>query len=93
MVAVFVILSVTPVLVVYYFSLQFLHRGMKISMDHPLAGSGRVDLIGNPVKLSKTPVSYRRPPPTLGQHTDEVLSEVLDLDQARLARLKEDEVI
>jgi len=72
---------------------QFLHRGMKISMDHPLAGSGQVDLIGNPVKLSQTPVSYRRPPPTLGQHTDEVLGEVLDLDQAHLARLKDDEVI
>ena len=72
---------------------QFLHRGMKISMDHPLAGSGQVDLIGNPVKLSQTPVSYRRPPPTLGQHTDEVLGEVLDLDQAHLARLKDDQVI
>ena len=72
---------------------QFLHRGMKISMDHPLAGSGQVDLIGNPVKLSQTPVSYRRPPPTLGQHTDEVLGEVLDLDQAHLASLKDDEVI
>ncbi len=72
---------------------QFLHRGMKISMDHPLAGSGQVDLIGNPVKLSQTPVSYRRAPPTLGQHTDEVLREVLDMDESRLARLKDDEVI
>lgn len=72
---------------------QFLHRGMKISMDHPLAGSGAVDLIGNPVKLSKTPVSYRRAPPTLGQHTDEVLAEVLDIDSARLAQLKDDQVI
>jgi crotonobetainyl-CoA:carnitine CoA-transferase CaiB-like acyl-CoA transferase len=72
---------------------QFLHRGMKISMDHPLAGSGQVDLIGNPLKLSQTPVSYRRAPPTLGQHTDEVLREVLDMDESRLARLKDDEVI
>ena len=72
---------------------QFLHRGMKISMDHPLAGSGQVDLIGNPVKLSQTPVSYRRAPPTLGQHTDEVLREVLDMDESLLARLKDDEVI
>ena len=72
---------------------QFLHRGMQISMEHPLAGSGEVDLIGNPVKLSKTPVSYRRAPPTLGQHTDEVLAEVLDIDAARLAQLKDDQVI
>jgi crotonobetainyl-CoA:carnitine CoA-transferase CaiB-like acyl-CoA transferase len=62
-------------------------RGMQIAMPHPLAGKGTVDLIGNPLKLSETPVSYRRPPPTLGQHTDEVLRE-LGLDDAELAMLR-----
>jgi len=52
-------------------------RGMKIAMPHPLAASGAVELIGNPLKFSKTPVSYRRPPPTHGQHTREVLEELL----------------
>ena len=51
-------------------------RDMKISILHPLSISGHVDLIGNPLKFSKTPVSYRRAPPYLGQHTDEVLAEL-----------------
>ncbi len=68
-------------------------RGMKIAMDHPLAGSGHVDLIGNPLKLSETPVSYRDPPPFLGQHTDSVLEEVLGLDAAERGKLRESGVI
>jgi crotonobetainyl-CoA:carnitine CoA-transferase CaiB-like acyl-CoA transferase len=55
-------------------------REMKISVPHPLAGSGAVDLIGNPVKLSAAPVTYRRPPPLCGEHTDEVLNEYLKDD-------------
>ncbi len=62
-------------------------RGMRITLPHPLAGTGTVDLIGNPLKLSATPVDYRRPPPTLGQHTDEVLRE-LGLDEAELRTLR-----
>jgi crotonobetainyl-CoA:carnitine CoA-transferase CaiB-like acyl-CoA transferase len=58
-------------------------HGMRINMDHPGSASG-VDLIGNPLKLSETPVTYRQAPPVMGQHTDEVLEELLDLDaQAR----------
>jgi crotonobetainyl-CoA:carnitine CoA-transferase CaiB-like acyl-CoA transferase len=38
-----------------------------------------VDLIGSPIELSDTPLSYRRSPPTLGEQTDEVLQEVLGL--------------
>jgi crotonobetainyl-CoA:carnitine CoA-transferase CaiB-like acyl-CoA transferase len=67
-------------------------RGMRIAMPHPLAGKGTVDLIGNPLKLSATPVAYRRPPPTLGQHTGEVLAE-LGLDEAELATLRAEGVI
>ncbi len=61
---------------------QVLARDMVMSMAHPLAGKGAVDLIANPIKMSDTPPRYRRPPPTLGQHTDEVLAELLDLDAA-----------
>jgi glutaryl-CoA transferase len=55
---------------------QVAARSMKISMDHPVAASGKVELIGNPVKFSKTPVSYRRAPPLCGEHTNEVLQEM-----------------
>jgi len=64
---------------------QVTSRNMKITMDHPASASGEVNLIGNPLKMSKTPVNYDRPPPTLGQHTHEVLLELLGrdgLDQA-----------
>jgi glutaryl-CoA transferase len=58
---------------------QVAAREMKITVPHPLAGKGAVDLIGNPVKFSATPVSYRHPPPLCGQHTDEVLEELLGI--------------
>ena len=51
---------------------QILAREMKITMSHP--ANPALQLVGNPIRLSRTPVSYRRPPPTLGQHTDSVLS-------------------
>ncbi len=63
-------------------------RGMRIEMDHPKAGSGKVPLIANPLKMSATPPQYRMAPPVLGQHTDEVLAEVLGLDDAEIADLK-----
>ena len=60
---------------------QIQHRGMEISMPHNLSGNGKVSLIGSPVKMSETPVSYRNAPPTLGQHTDEILEEILGMDE------------
>ena len=67
-------------------------RGMQIGMAHPLAGV-EVPLVGSPVKLSRTPVSYRRAPPTLGEHTDEVLSQILGLGESERAALREEGVI
>jgi crotonobetainyl-CoA:carnitine CoA-transferase CaiB-like acyl-CoA transferase len=54
---------------------QVAARGMKIAMPHPLAGEGEVSLIGNPVKFSETPVTYRYPPPLCGEHTRQLLRE------------------
>ena len=51
---------------------QIQARGMIVELPHPAAG--RVRSLGNPVHLSDTPVCYRLPPPTLGQHTVEVLT-------------------
>jgi len=56
---------------------QVAARGMRIAIPTPHAGSGKVELIGNPVKFSATPVSYRRPPPLCGEHTEEVIAELL----------------
>ena len=49
-------------------------REMMVETDHPVAG--RVKNIGIPIKLSETPGRLQRPAPTLGQHTDEVLTEL-----------------
>lgn len=50
---------------------QIRARDMVVEMNHP--ENGALQLVGNPLKLSRTPVTYERPPPFLGQHTDEVL--------------------
>lgn len=72
---------------------QVLAREMKISMQHPAAGDASVELIGNPIRMSETPVSYRRPPPTSGEHTDEVLREVFGIDDTEVAELRRNEII
>jgi crotonobetainyl-CoA:carnitine CoA-transferase CaiB-like acyl-CoA transferase len=53
---------------------HFLARDQVESVDHPVAGPTK--LLRTPVKFSETPVSIRRPAPTLGQHTDELLAEL-----------------
>jgi crotonobetainyl-CoA:carnitine CoA-transferase CaiB-like acyl-CoA transferase len=70
---------------------QVAARGMKIELEH--AAAGRVPLIASPMKFSGTPLEHKAAPPTLGQHTDEVLSGVLKLDPAAIARLRADGVI
>ena len=50
---------------------QVRSRGMAVSVAHPLNDALR--LVASPMKLSRTPVATSRPPPLLGQHTDEVL--------------------
>ena len=52
---------------------QIQAREMQIQMAHP--HNPALQLVGNPIKLSRTPVEYNKPPPTLGQHTDEVLAD------------------
>lgn len=66
-------------------------RGAMVSVDHPIAGT--VEMVGVPVRLSQTPGGIRRPAPTLGQHTGEVLREVLDLTPAQVADLLEQGVV
>lgn len=65
---------------------QVVHRGMRIEMEHATAKV--LPLVGSPLRLSAAPVEYRRAPPLLGEHTDEVLSRVLDLSAQRLEALR-----
>jgi crotonobetainyl-CoA:carnitine CoA-transferase CaiB-like acyl-CoA transferase/enoyl-CoA hydratase/carnithine racemase len=51
-------------------------RGMVEEVDH--AVEGRIRVLGSPVKMTATPVTVRRPPPLLGEHTDEVLGDLRD---------------
>ncbi|MBS0448971.1 MAG: CoA transferase [Proteobacteria bacterium] len=69
---------------------QVVARGMTTAMPHPLTDDLR--LVSSPIKLSATPVQYRRPPPLLGEHTDELLRE-LGLDADEIAALRRDRVV
>lgn len=70
---------------------QVQHRNMIAEVPHPTIGTVR--LTGIPIKYSDTPGSVRRHPPLLGEHTDEVLSEVLGYSEEKIAGLKQQEVI
>ena len=72
---------------------QVAARGMRIEMNHPATGGEPLSLIGSPSKMSVTEVSYRHAPPMLGQHTEEVLEELLGIDAAECNRLREQGVI
>jgi crotonobetainyl-CoA:carnitine CoA-transferase CaiB-like acyl-CoA transferase len=66
-------------------------RGMRIEVDHPAAGA--LPLLASPIRLSGSPVEYRRAPPLLGQHTDEVLAGLLGMDPHAIAALRAAQVI
>jgi formyl-CoA transferase len=62
-------------------------RDMVVTIPHPTAGSVRV--VGVPYKLSRTPATIERHPPLLGEHTDEVLREMLGLSSTEIEALRE----
>ncbi len=66
-------------------------REMQLSMKH--ATNQAIDLIASPLNLPASPVSYRFAPPVLGQHTQDVLKELLGLDADACAQLKNKGVI
>lgn len=70
---------------------QILAREMVVDIDVPVAGPTKVT--GVPIKLSETPGAVRTPPPTLGQHTEEVLESVLGMDEAQRNVLRDEGVV
>ena len=65
-------------------------RGLRVEVPHPLAGS--LPLVASPMRLSRTPVRYGTPP-LLGQHTREVLGDVLGMGEAEIESLRRERVI
>lgn len=70
---------------------QVLENDYVVEFDHPQHGP--TGMVGIPVGLSETPGSVRSAAPELGQHTEEVLMEVLGWDWDRISELREKEVI
>jgi len=66
-------------------------RGTQIRMAHPVAGE--IPLVASPLRLSQTPVQYRRAPPTLGQDTREVLGDLMGLSAQQIGDLTTQGVI
>lgn len=65
---------------------QVIHNNMILEMPHPLGGAIKVP--GNPIKFRDIPEDYS-PPPTLGQHTEEVLRCLLNYDEEKIRLVKE----
>jgi formyl-CoA transferase len=65
---------------------QVAAREMVVEIAHP--GIGPVRMVASPLRLETTPPSIRRHPPMLGEHTNEVLREVLGLRGERIAELR-----
>jgi len=72
---------------------QVQHRGMQINLPHAASAEGSVSLIGNPIKLSDTPVHYRSAPPQLGEHTRDILENTLSLSEETIRNLTDTGIV
>jgi crotonobetainyl-CoA:carnitine CoA-transferase CaiB-like acyl-CoA transferase len=70
---------------------QVQHREMLREIPHPL--SGTLPIVANPVRFSDTPIEYGRWPPLLGEHTREVLRDMLAMSEEDIAALEREKVI
>lgn len=68
-----------------------LARDMVKEIDHPTCGP--MKLVNTPVKYSYSEPSIRTPPPLLGQHTDEVLRDIVGMDGGEIRGLREGGVV
>ena len=70
---------------------QLQGRGMISAVQHPIAGELR--LVGSPVKLSDSTSRADRPPPTLGEHTDAILTKELGFSEEQVRDLRQRQVV
>ncbi|MFQ5921430.1 MAG: CaiB/BaiF CoA transferase family protein [Anaerolineales bacterium] len=70
---------------------QVLARELVMEVSHPT--EGRVPLLRSPLNIPTAPSEVRYPPPTLGQHTDQILSELLSFDSAEIQTLRDKGVV
>jgi crotonobetainyl-CoA:carnitine CoA-transferase CaiB-like acyl-CoA transferase len=70
---------------------QVIARDMRVDLPHP--SGGEVRLVASPIKMSVTPVEARVHPPLLGEHTGDVLAELLGYDAGRIAGLRAGKVV
>ena len=70
---------------------QAVARELRMELPHPSAG--KVALVRSPMRFSETPVQHDVPPPTLGQHTDEVLRDLLKKNPSEIARLRSEGIV
>ncbi len=66
-------------------------RNTQLDVPHPTAAT--VPLVNSPLKIPTNPTSVRYPPPTLGQHTDELLHALVGMSEAEIAALREEKVL
>ena len=66
-------------------------RNMVVEVEHPSCGT--INLVNTPVKYSQSKPGIRTPPPTLGQHTDEVLNDILGMNHDEVQSLREQGVV
>lgn len=69
---------------------QAVARGLTVAIQR----DGRpLDLVASPLRLERTPPEYRLPPPRLGEHTDEIFSQALGLENSEIVRLRQSGII
>lgn len=67
---------------------QVIHREIEVKLPNPLDPSHLISMAASPIRLSATPAQYNRPPPNLGQHTDEILKNLLGKSDEEIALLR-----
>jgi formyl-CoA transferase len=70
---------------------QVVHRNLHFTVPHPKFGEAPI--FASPLRMSKTPVDQYKAPPMLGEHTDEVLRDVLGYSPERISALRQAKAI